>query len=184
MEQHLTIGAKVSHPHFGKGVVVATGTEFYTIWFPSQQTAKNVSRDYPELKMTEAGTDTVNDTAAGGISLADIEEALEQILDRRLQEFQIVPMAPKWMNGTLLMQPADASMKSKEIPLETFFHKIIMVRDRLRVMEQKINAHKGLDDGDKVELQQYITAVYGSLTTFNILFKETHHQFKGSGGRD
>lgn len=180
MDSNINIGARVSHPHFGKGVVVALGSEFYTIWFATQQGTKNVSRDYAELKLIEPGDPLVAEETTS-VSLADIEMALENILDRRLQEVQMVPIAQKWHQGTLILQPSDSSLQNKEVPLETFFHKIVMVRDRLRVMEQKINAHKGLSDGDKVELQQYITAIYGSLTTFNVLFKETHHQFKGSG---
>jgi hypothetical protein len=96
----------------------------------------------------------------------------------------MVPMANKWNNGTLIMKPGDESLQPKELPIESFFHKIVMVRDRLRLIEQKINAHKTLTDEEKLDLQQYVTGIYGSLTTFNVLFKETQHQFKGSGGKE
>lgn len=180
MEQEiLGIGSRVEHPHFGKGVVVELTSETYIIWFKSQNAAKNVSRDYAGLRVLEQkAAETL--PGAAGVSLADIETALENVLDRRLNEFQLVPMAGKWNNGSLVLKPADESLQSKEIPIETFFHKIVMVRDRLRLIEQKINAHKVLTDEDKVDLQQYITGIYGSLTTFNVLFRESHHQFKGS----
>lgn len=89
-------------------------------------------------------------------------------------------MAGKWTGGTLLMKPGSGDLAPKEIPIDTFFHKIVMVRDRLRVLEQNINTHKILSDEDKVDLQQYITRIYGSLTTFNVLFKNQEQQFKGS----
>lgn len=177
--ENLGIGSKVEHPHFGKGVVVEVGSEFYGIWFKTQNNTKSIGKDYTDLKIINAVEGTVAPTSS--ITLADIELALNNILEQRLHEFQIVPMANKWNDGTIILQPKDVSLQPKEIPIETFFHKIVMVRDRLRLIEQKINAHKILTDEEKVEMQQYITAIYGSLTTFNVLFKETHHQFKGSG---
>lgn len=174
----LGIGSRVTHPHFGKGVVVETGTEFYMIWFKTTNSAKSIAKDYTDLTIIES---TAPGETAGGVSLADIEQALDNVLTQRLHEFQLVPMATKWNDGTLVLQPKDDSLQAKEVPIEVFFHKIVMLRDRLRLIEQKINAHKVLTDAEKVELQQYITAGYGSLTTFNVLFKETIHQFKGSG---
>jgi hypothetical protein len=178
--ENLGIGSRVEHPHFGKGVIVDLGSEFYTIWFKSQNATKSIGKDF-ELKVIEK-TEAV--TESNAISLADIELALNNILEQRLHEFQLVPMANKWNDGILILQPKDSSLQAKEVPIETFFHKIVMLRDRLRLIEQKINSNKVLTDEEKVDLQQYITAIYGSLTTFNILFKETHHQFKGAGGKE
>ncbi|MBS1777352.1 MAG: hypothetical protein JSS64_13845 [Bacteroidetes bacterium] len=172
------IGSRVDHPHFGKGVVVEVASEFYNIWFKSVG-VKQVAKNYEPLRILSA---TEGAEVGSVVSLADVEAALEAILDRRLQEFQMVPMGGKWEGGTLVMKPSDNSLQAKEVPIEVFFHKIVMVRDRVRLLEQKINAHKGLSDADKVDMQQYISGIYGSLTTFNVLFKETHHQFKGTGG--
>ena len=181
MSTQLGIGSRVDHQHFGKGVIVDTASEFYIIWFKSQQGTKSISKDYEGLgTIEEVEGATGNET----ITIADIEQALSNILDQRLHDTQMVPIATRWKRGNMILKPGDTTLASKEIPIETFFHKIIMVRDRLRVMEQKINAHKIMEDDEKVELQQYITAIYGSLTTFNVLFKETHHQFKGMGGKD
>ena len=92
---------------------------------------------------------------------------------------QLIPLGSKWEGGMMILKPRDASLKSKEIPIETFFHKIVMTRDRLRVMEQRINSHKGLSGEEKVNLQQYITRIYGSLTTFNVLFDDRDYHFRG-----
>jgi hypothetical protein len=181
MEHNLGIGSRVEHPHFGRGVVVDLSAESYIIWFKSQNGTRPIGRDFEGLTVVEK-----QEAGAGAgttITVADIETALERVLDQRLHDIEMVPLASKWHNGMLVLQPADKTLQGKEIPLDTFFHKIVMVRDKLRLVEQKVNAHKGLTDGDKVELQQYITAMYGSLTTFNVLFREVHHQFKGSGTR-
>ena len=96
---------------------------------------------------------------------------------------EIVPMGDKWTGGKLVMQPRNTSLQSKEIPIDVFFHKIVMLRDRLRVLEQNINSSEKLTDEDKINLQQYITRIYGSLTTFNVLFSEKEHYFVGAGGK-
>jgi hypothetical protein len=171
------IGSRVNHNLFGRGVIVDQTSETYTVWFKSQQGTRNVAKDFLGMKVTDAVASENND---GRISLSDIEEALDTVLERRMHEFQLVPLGQRWEGGTLILQPKDGSLQNKEVPIETFFHKIVMVRDRLRLIEQKINSHKGLSESEKIDLQQYVTASYGSLTTFNILFKEQHHQFKGS----
>ena len=93
-----------------------------------------------------------------------------------------IAMGQRWQGGELVLKPQDATQASKSVPIEAFFHKITMVRDRLRVLEAQINAHKVLTDAVKVDLQQYITRVYGSLTTFNVLFREKKDYFVGQKG--
>ncbi len=181
MSATVGLGSRVSHPHFGKGVVVEVSSDAYTVWFKLNNNTKSIGKDYEALEILEAKESSGAD---GAISLADIEQVLENILDQRLPDMQFVPLANKWNDGTMILKPADEALQSKEIPIEVFFHKIVMLRDRLRVMEQKINAHKVMTDEEKIELQQYITAIYGSLTTFNVLFKDSIHQFKGTGGKD
>ncbi|MBS1644965.1 MAG: hypothetical protein JST36_08010 [Bacteroidetes bacterium] len=171
------IGSRVAHNLFGRGVVVDVSAETFTVWFKSQQGTKNVAKDFLGMKVTEA---VAGEQVTGAISLADIEEALETVLDRRLNEFQLVPLGNRWEGGKIILQPKDAGLQAKEVPIDVFFHKLVMVRDRIRLIEQKVNAHKGLSESEKIDIQQYITAIYGSLTTFNILFKEAHHQFRGA----
>jgi hypothetical protein len=95
-----------------------------------------------------------------------------------------VELAGRWEGGKLEIWPKDQTLGAKEIPIDVFFHKIVMVRDRLRVLEQQINGHAKLSDEDKVHLQQYITRCYGSLTTFNVFFKRKEEGFKGTSGKD
>jgi len=171
------IGSRVNHNLFGRGVIVDQSSETYTVWFKSQQATRNVAKDFSGMKVTEV---VAGESSNGQVTIADMEEALETVLERRMHEFQLVPLGQRWDGGTLIMQPKDSSLQSKEVPIDNFFHKIVMVRDRVRLIEQKINASKVLSASDKVDLQQYITGIYGSLTTFNVLFKEQHHQFKGS----
>lgn len=96
----------------------------------------------------------------------------------------VPPMAAKWEGGTVRMVPHDPALQPKELPIDTLFHKVVMVRDRLRTLEQKLNAHPKLSDAEKVEMQHYITRSYGSLTSFNILFREKGDQFVGAKSED
>ena len=108
----------------------------------------------------------------------ELKEILKEVLDETLGVSDI-RLGEKWKDGEMILKPGTEGLKEKVIPLESFFHKIVMLRDRLRVLEQKINSHKGLSDEDKVEVQQYITRVYGSLTSFNILFADKADHFVG-----
>ncbi len=105
-------------------------------------------------------------------------EELKAIIREALGE-QAVALAPKWEGGTVVLKPRDPAAQSKELPLDALFHKVVMIRDRLRTLEQKINAHPKLTDTEKVDFQQYITKSYGSLTSFNVLFHEKRDQFVG-----
>jgi hypothetical protein len=90
-----------------------------------------------------------------------------------------IEIAGKWQGGEMILRPGKEGLQEKRIPLEALFRKIVMIRDKLRVLEQRINTHPKLGDGDKVQLQQYVTGCYGSLTTFNVLFADRESQFVG-----
>jgi len=126
--------------------------------------------DFEVIESVEDEVDT--------ISFYEVEITLKKLLKQWSDISEIIPIADRWKGGKLIIEPLDTNLASKEIPIDTFFHKIVMVRDRIRVMEQKINS-SNLDDQEKVDLQQYITRIYGSLTTFNVLFKIKEHQFSG-----
>jgi hypothetical protein len=107
-------------------------------------------------------------------------EEFAQAIREALQDHDPhVQLAPKWEGGTVVLKPGDPGTQPKEIPLDSLLHKIVLIRDRLRVLEQKINAHEKLTDAEKVDMQQYVTRCYGSLTTFNVLFREERDRFVG-----
>lgn len=107
------------------------------------------------------------------------DEFAQAIREALREEAAEVRLAPKWEGGTVVLKPGDAQMQPKELPLDALFHKVVMIRDRLRVLEQKINAHDKLSDAEKVDMQQYVTRCYGSLTTFNVLFQDERDRFVG-----
>ncbi len=112
--------------------------------------------------------------------MPDLEGLLRRIIR---EESGLSPVAPaqKWRGGTLILRPGTPGLQEKSWPIETFFHKVVMLRNRLRTLEQQLNASELADDA-KVKLQGYITGCYGSLTSFNVLFADESDEFKGSGG--
>ncbi len=139
---------------------------------------KQVGRQYDKWEIIEA----IEPEEA--VSFSEAEKALRKILRLWAGELEPVEMAPKWEGGKLALIPGDPQLKGKEMPIADFFHKIVMVRDRLRVLEQRINSHPKLSEQDKVELQQYITRSYGSLTSFNLLFRNKEDHFKGTSSKE
>ena len=109
----------------------------------------------------------------------DLEVLLRRIIREETGITPVVP-ADKWRGGTLVLRPGTAGLQEKSWPIETFFHKVVMLRNRLRTLEQQVNA-SDLPEADKVKLQSYISGCYGTLTSFNVLFADEADQFKGSG---
>jgi len=172
----LGIGTRLQHPQYGPGVIVGVRLATYLISFISDG-IKEIDKNDDKLEEIIAENVTVELE-----TISDVEKSLLKILRLWSDASEIVPLGDRWKGGTMLLQPADKSQKAKEIPIDIFFHKIVMLRDRLRVMEQQINANKLLSDEDKVNLQQYITRIYGTLTTFNVLFKNKENWFVGEKG--
>ncbi len=170
--QVLGIGSRVVHPAFGQGVVIRVHQLAYEVCFVSFG-VKPVGKNYQDWKIVEAIE------AEGDVSFSDAERSLLRILRTYNAVETKVELGGKWHKGTLVLKPGEPGMATKEMPIEDFFHKIVMVRDKLRVMEQRINASP-LADEEKVNLQQYLTRIYGSLTSFNVLFAQKGDNFVGS----
>jgi hypothetical protein len=173
--ENLHIGMKVNHPRYGVGVVKALTEHTADISFDdAPRTLDPASADLasaePTATLRELQVPLANlirDTAASVVDALGLEK----------KDVVVEGLATRWQRGSLVLQPADTSLQPKEVALEIFFHKIVMIRNNLRVLEQKVNASEKLSDADKFDLHQYITRCYGSLTTFNILFKDKGDQF-------
>ena len=167
----LGIGSRITHPEYGKGVITNVSSKEYWVTFIENGLETIPLNDTFEIiEAAENEVDTV--------SFSDVEKTLKNLLRKWADVSEIVPIGDKWKGGKIILEPGQVNLASKEMPIDTFFHKIVMVRDRLRVMEQKINS-SNLEEIEKVELQQYITRIYGSLTSFNVLFKSPNHNFVG-----
>jgi hypothetical protein len=171
MAEILGIGSRVKHPAYHEGVVIRLNPAAYEVCF-MQFGVKQIGKDYDKWEIIDALP------AEETVTFNEAEKSLIKILRTWADITEVVPLGDKWKNGIMILQPESDSLKPKEVPIETFFHKIVMLRDRLRVMEQRINTSK-LEEEEKINLQQYITRIYGSLTTFNVLFKNKEDYFVG-----
>ncbi len=174
---NLGIGTRLQHTQYGPGVIVAVKYATYLISF--------IHHGLKEIDKTDSNLDEIiaENVTAEVETISEVERSLLKILRQWADVSEIVPIGDKWIGGTMSLQAADKTLKPKEIPIDDFFHKIVMLRDRLRVLEQNINSHKKLTDEEKVNIQQYITRCYGSLTTFNVLFKNKEQWFVGDKGK-
>ena len=168
----LGIGTIVKHMQFGAGRIVAYEPGQYVIAFRGGDT-RRVATSYDALEVEERRGDPETDR---------IRQAVREALGEQGWIDVEIEMAPRWVGGTLRLVPGRADAQAKDVPLESFFRKIVAIRDRLRVLEQKVNAHGALAPEDKLELQGYITRCYGSLTTFNVLFAAEGSRMQGGGG--
>jgi hypothetical protein len=169
----LGIGTRLQHTQHGPGVIIGIKYATYLISF--------INTGIKEIDKTDTNLEEIipENVSAEVETTSEVEKSLLKILKLWGGITENVPLGDRWIKGMMLLQPADKSLKPKEIPIDDFFHKIVMLRDRLRVLEQNINSNKTLSDEEKVNIQQYITRCYGSLTTFNVLFKNKEDWFVG-----
>ena len=177
--QSLHIGMKVLHPRYGVGQVKALTEHTADISF--DDAPRTLASESSGLESAEA-TASLNQLQMPLANLMrEMAEATVEALGLEKKDVVVEGLANRWQRGSLIMKSADESLQPKDVPIETFFHKIVMIRNNLRVLEQKVNASDKLSDADKFDLQQYITRCYGSLTTFNILFKNKDDHFSTGG---
>lgn len=181
MEQYHT-GQVVYHRDFRTGRVVNAGEGRITVNF-IKAGVRSFSFSDADLELSETPFHSEEGTDRDTTDHDELKSALREVLREEGLIGNLV-MADKWDGGELLIKPARADLQSKSVPIDAFFHKVVMIRNQLRVLEANINASKNLSDSEKVDLQQYITRCYGSLTTFNVLFADKKDWFVGSKKED
>ncbi len=174
---NLPVGTRVSHEKYGEGIISQNNALTYKIIF--------VRGGEIEFAKTSVSLEVItpNELPADqkpALSVKDVERMMTFVLNKYNAIEHKVDLGRKWQGGVMLLQPANKDLQAKEIPIETFFHKIVMMRDRLRVLEQNINSNDHLTDEEKVNLQQYISRIYGSMTSFNVLFENKEDYFVGA----
>ena len=171
----LHVGMKVRHPQYGVGTVKTIAEQTAEIRFDDGQ--RTVAPEPAGLVPAEAQVEVTGLSQPLKLFVEETVQAAISALGLEPSDFILEELGARWQGGRLVMHPTDPTLQTKEVPLEVFFHKIIMMRNNLRVLEQKVNAHDKLSDGEKIEMQQYITKCYGSMTTFNVLFRNKEEQF-------
>ena len=163
------LGTVVNHPLFARGRVLAYDADAYVVIFKGGET-KRVAFSFEAMTAAELAGDPETDR---------LKQAMREVLNDYGWLDVDLEMGKRWTGGTLKLIPGKEEIQSREFPIEMFFKKIIGLRDKLRVLEQKVNSHPVLSPEDKIEMEGYITRCYGSLTTFNVLFASKDSQFKG-----
>ena len=176
--EEIHVGMKVRHPQYGVGTVKTISEKTAEIRFDEGQ--RTVAPEAAGLEPAEALITIAGLNQPLALLIEQTARAVFKELGLEKPDDFVAQLALRWHSGRMVLHPSDPTLQTKEIPLEAFFHKIVMMRNNLRVLEQKINGHERLTDADKVELQQYITRCYGSMTTFNLLFKNKEDQFSGT----
>lgn len=177
--ESLNVGLKVKHPQYGAGTVKSIGEHTAEIRF-ADGTVRTIAPEAAGLQPAEAQ-----------VAISGLAQPLDQFVKHTVEaavnamgltrpDAAVEELGVRWHKGKCVLHPADPTLQTKEVPIEAFFHKIVMMRNNLRVLEQKVNAHDKLSDAEKIEMQQYITRCYGSMTTFNVLFKNKEDQFAGT----
>ena len=175
----LHVGMKVRHPQYGLGVVKTIAEHMADIRF-DDGTSRTVEPHASDLQPADA------QVAVSGLA-QPLASFVAEVVRNAIEELGVEKasaapeaLAPRYHKGRVVLHPSDPTLQTKEVPIDVFFHKIVMMRNNLRVLEQKINSHPGLSDAEKVDMQQYITRCYGSMTTFNVLFRSKEDQFSGA----